>query len=182
MTQSRPFAAWLRFFAGFVAVVGALALTACGGGSGAPNNPYAPQPAPPGPLAVLPAAATAYAGTPTTLTVTGGVAPYAAYSSDTSALPFSLAAGSNTIVLSPMPVGSSQSVTVTVQDSAGALAQSTVTVNPAPLINGMTITPNAAACGVNAVCSGQTATASVTVTSPTAAGIPNRQVKFDVVQ
>ncbi len=182
MTQTRPFAAWLRFFAGIVAVVGTLALTACGGGSGAPNNPYAPKPVPPGPLVVLPAAMTAYAGTPATLTVSGGVGPYTAYSSDTSALPISLAAGSNTIVLSPMPVGSTQSVTVTAQDSTGALAASTVTVNPAPLINGMTITPNAAACGTNAVCSGQTAAASVTVTSPTGAGIPNRQVRFDVVQ
>ena len=48
---------------------------ACGGGSGAPNNPYAPGPATPGPLTVLPTAATAYSGIPTTLTVSGGTAP-----------------------------------------------------------------------------------------------------------
>jgi hypothetical protein len=182
MTQTRLSAAWLRFLAGIVAVVGTLALTACGGGSGAPNNPYAPTPTPPGPLTVLPGAMTAYAGTPATLTVTGGAGPYQAYSSDASVLPISLAAGSNTIVLSPMPVGTAQSVTVTVQDSAGSLASSTVTVNPAPLINGMTITPNSASCGASAVCSGQTAAASVTVTSVTGAGIANRPIRFDVVQ
>ena len=36
------------------ALAGLLALAACGGGSGAPNNPYAPRPTVPGPLTVLP--------------------------------------------------------------------------------------------------------------------------------
>src|SRR5438067_8662127 len=37
------------------------------------------------------------------------------------------------------------------------------------------------ACGTNAICSGQTATAKVTVTGAGGVGIPNRQVRFDVV-
>ena len=180
MTEKRLFAAWLRPIAGIFALVGMLGLTACGGGSGAPNNPYAPGPVTPAALAILPAALTAYAGTPATLTITGGFPPYSAFSSDTAVLPISLGASSNTIVLIPASVGLATSVTVSVQDSAGTIATAAVTVQPAPLLNGLTITPNASTCGSNAVCSGQTATASVTVTGPAGGGIPNRQVRFDV--
>ena len=38
MTENRHFAGWLRSLAGLAAVAGVLALSACGGGSGAPNN------------------------------------------------------------------------------------------------------------------------------------------------
>ena len=38
MTEIRHFAGWLRSLAGLAAVAGVLALSACGGGSGAPNN------------------------------------------------------------------------------------------------------------------------------------------------
>ncbi len=55
----------------------------CGGGSGAPNNPFAPGPPVIGPLFVLPPAATVYAHTPATLTVSGGAPPYSAFSSNT---------------------------------------------------------------------------------------------------
>ncbi len=181
MTEKRLPAAWLRPLAGIFALVGVLGLTACGGGSGAPNNPYAPGPATPGPLAVLPATLTVYAGTPATLTISGGVPPYNAFSSDTAVLPISLGASSNTIVLIPASVGTATNVTITVQDASGSTVSAAVTVQPAPLLNGLTITPNSAACGTNAVCSGQTATASVTVTGPAGGGIPNRQVRFDVV-
>ncbi|HEX9302091.1 MAG TPA: hypothetical protein VF959_07055, partial [Casimicrobiaceae bacterium] len=158
MTEKRLLAAWLRPLAGIFALVGVLGLTACGGGSGAPNNPYAPGPATPGPLAVLPATLTVYAGTPATLTISGGVPPYHAFSSDTAVLPISLGASSNTIVLVPASVGTATNVTITVQDAVGTIASAAGTVQPAPLLNGLTITPNSAACGTNAVCSGQTAT------------------------
>ncbi len=72
-------------------------------------------------------------------------------------------------------------MTVSVQDSAGTIATAAVTVQPAPLLNGLTITPNAATCGSQCRVLGQTATASVTVTGPAGGGIPNRQVRFDVV-
>ena len=72
-------------------------------------------------------------------------------------------------------------VTITAQDTAGAKATATVTVKPAPIFNTLTITPASAACGANTICSGQTATASVTVTGAGGVGIPNRQVRFDVV-
>ncbi len=51
MTEPRLFAAWLRSLAGLAALAGLLGLSACGGGSGAPNNVYDT----PGPLTVLPA-------------------------------------------------------------------------------------------------------------------------------
>ncbi len=181
MTQKRLLSAWLRPLAGIFALVGVLGLTACGGGSGAPNNPYAPGPAVPAPLAILPASATAYAGTPATLTISGGFPPYQAFSSDTAVLPISLGASSTAIVLLPASVAQPVNVTVTVQDAAGTIVTAAVTVQAAPLLNGLTITPNSTDCGANAICSGQTATASVTVTGPAGGGIPNRQVRFDVV-
>ena len=46
-----------------------LFLAGCGGGSGAPNNPYEPPPTPIAPLVLLPAALTVYPGTPATLTI-----------------------------------------------------------------------------------------------------------------
>src|SRR4030095_14045745 len=181
MTEHRLSAAWLRPLLGFIATAGVLALSACGGGSGAPNNPYAPGPTTPAALTLLPATLTAYAGTPATLTISGGVPPYRAFSSDTAVLPISLAASSNTVVLNPAQVGTATNVTVSVQDSTGTTVSAAVVVNPAPLLNGLTITPNSAACGTNAICSGQNATASVTVTGPAGGAIANRQVRFDVV-
>jgi hypothetical protein len=181
MTEHRLLAAWLRSLLGILALAGVLALSACGGGSGAPNNPYAAGPGTPAALAILPATFTAYAGTPGTLTISGGQAPYSAFSSNTAVLSISLATSSTTILLIPTPVALSTDVTISVRDAAGTIATAAVTVEPAPLLNGLTVTPNAATCGVNAICSGQTATASVTVTGPGGGGIPSRQVKFDVV-
>ena len=181
MTENRLSAAWLRPLLGLLATAGVLALSACGGGSGAPNNPYAPGPATPAALTLLPATLTVYAGTPATLTISGGVTPYRAFSSDPSILPVSLAAGSTTIVLVPAQVGAATNVTVSVQDSAGTTVSAAVVVQPAPLLNGLTITPNSAACGTNAICSGQTGVASVTVAGPGGGGIANRLVRFDVI-
>ena len=61
--------AWLRPALTVAATAAMLALTACGGGSGAPNNPYEPPPPTPGPLVVVPAEAVAYAGTPLILSI-----------------------------------------------------------------------------------------------------------------
>ena len=51
--------AWLRPALTVAATAAMLALTACGGGSGAPNNPYEPTPPTAGPLVVVPAEAAA---------------------------------------------------------------------------------------------------------------------------
>jgi len=172
---------WLRPLLAIFTLAGITLLAGCGGGSGAPNNPFAPGPPVIGPLFVLPSAATVYAHTPATLTVSGGSPPYQAFSSNSAILPVAQAVGSATIVLLPADVAADTVVTITVQDSIGQTAISTVTVSPAPLLNTLTIVPARTICGANTVCSGDTATATVTVRGPTGAGIPNRQVKFDVI-
>ena len=174
-------ARWLRSILGLLALAGFAMLGGCGGGSGAPNNPFAPPPPTPTPVVILPGTATAYSNTPTVLTVEGGVPPYFIVSSDSSILPVVQSATAGTVVLLPSNVVSDTQVTITAQDSIGQIGTATVTVKAAPIFNALTVTPNSAACGVNAVCSGQTATAAVKVTGPGGAGIPNRQVKFDVV-
>ena len=159
-----------------------LALSACGGGSGAPNNPYGDGTVLPGPLTVLPAIATAYSGNPTTLTVTGGTPPYSAFSSNSAVLPVSQAVSGQTILLLPANVGADTGVQISVQDSLGVTAIASVTVSPAPLLpNLITVTPNGDCAGSNNLCSGGTGTATVVVTAPGGGGIAGRQVRFDVV-
>ncbi len=181
MLPNRMKAGLLRPILALLALAGLLALGGCGGGSGAPNNPFAQQPAPIGPLFVLPPTLTAYSHTPATLTVSGGAPPYQAFTGNQSLLPVTQIVNGDTIVLLPNDVAAATPVVITVQDSIGQTATSTVTVSPAPLFNTLTITPARAACGANTVCSGDIATATVTVAGTGGAGIPNRQVKFDVV-
>src|SRR5205809_155778 len=181
MAPNRLNAQWLRLTLATLAL-GALAiLSGCGGGSGAPNNPFAPPPTTPGPLSILPAAPTVFSNTPATLTITGGVPPYAVFSSNTAVLPIGASITSGTVVLLPGNVLADTVVAITAQDSAGTKVSTNVTVKPAPIFNTLTITPASAACGSNSICSGQTATAKVTVTGAGGVGIPNRQVKFEVV-
>jgi hypothetical protein len=172
---------WLRLALTALALGGLAVLGGCGGGSGAPNNPFAPPPTTPGPVTILPAAATVYSNTPATLTVIGGVPPYFVVSSNAAILPIAASVTNGTVVLLPADVLANTAVVITATDSVGAKGSATVTVNPAPIFNTLSVKPNSEACGANAVCSGQTATASVTVTGPGGVGIPNRQVKFDVV-
>jgi hypothetical protein len=173
-------ARWLQAALALFALGGLLALGGCGGGSGAPNNPFNPPPAAPGPLFVLPAALTAFSNTPATLTISGGAAPYQVFSSNPAVLPVAQISIDGVIVLLPATVNADTTVLITVQDAVGQRASSTVTVRAAPIFNTLTIKPSSTACGAN-ICSGQTGTASVTVLGPGGVGIPNRQVRFDVV-
>jgi len=183
MTDNRLLAACLRPLLGLVALAGVLTLSACGGGSGAPNNPYAPGPGVVGPLSVLPATATAYSGVPTTLTVTGGVPPYSAFSSDSAILPVAQTVSGNSILLLAGTVAEDRLVTITVQDAALTRATAAVTARPAPLLpNLITIVPSGdCAVGATTLCSGGTGTASVVVTGPGGGGLAGRQVRFDVI-
>ena len=174
-------ARWLRPILACFAFAGLAFLGGCGGGSGAPNNPFAPVPPAPTVPLILPATSVAYSNTPATLTISGGVAPYFVTSSNSAILPVAQVNTTGTIVLLPANVVADTAVTLQVTDSLGQTGSATVTVKAAPIFNTLTITPNSAACGTNAICSGQTATAKVTVTGPGGAGIPNRQVRFDVV-
>ena len=174
-------ARWLRPILALLALVGTALLAGCGGGSGAPNNPYAPPPPTPGPVVILPGVSTVYSGTPASLEITGGVPPYTVASSNSSILPVAQANTSGTIVLVPGNVTTDTAVTLTVVDSIGQSGTAGVTVKAAPIFNTLTVTPASASCGANSICSGQSATAKVTVTGPGGAGIPGRSVRFDVV-
>jgi hypothetical protein len=158
---------------------GFLALAACGGGSGAPNNPYAPGTATPV-LTVEPAVLTAYSGIPVTVTVTGGAAPFFAFTSNASVLPVAQNVADNTIVLLPNKVTADTDVILTVQDSAGQTKTVAVTVKAAPIFNALTFTPSSGDCGTN-LCSGQTGAATVVATGPAGAPLVARQIRFDVI-
>jgi len=183
----RLFSAYLRWTGALFGIAGLLALAGCGGGSGAPNNPYEPPPPAIPALLVLPSAITVYPGTPATLTVSGGVAPYRAFSTDATALPVSTTVNGETIVLAANPVNATTTVQITVQDARGVVSTPvTVTVSPSPLLPSLiTITsnPNPACAAVdNSICSGGTGTATVKVTGAGGLGIKGRSVRFDVVQ
>src|ERR1700680_3461591 len=172
---------WLRPTLALCALAGLLALGGCGGGSGAPNNPFAPGPTTVGPLFVLPPTAVVYSHTPATLQVSGGKTPYQAFSSNSAVLPVAQNVDTGVVVLVPGEVAADTPVIITVQDAIGQTATSSVTVRPPPLFNTLSVVPSRTVCGTNAVCSGDTATATVQVIGPAGAGIPNRLVRFDVV-
>ena len=262
MMEKRPTSFWLRLFASVIALAGVLGLSACGGGSGAPNNvfplkaslgspdlfsqvptnltvtggtgPYRVIASNPAaiqisvstlgtvtqgttftllpanvavdtplvltvqdsasasvtvnvtihsaavPLSVAPTTAVAYSGFPFTLLVTGGTPPYRAISSNPAVLSVVAVVG-NTVVLLASNVVADTPVIITILDAAGASVLSTVTVRAAPLLNSLTIVPDRAECGTNAICSGQDGTATVNVLGPQGGAIAGRQVRFDVV-
>src|SRR6187402_2846956 len=96
------FAAWLRPLLNLAALAGVLSLAACGGGGGAPNNPYQGGA---GPLTIQPSVATVYSGVPFVFAVTGGTQPYAVVSSDQAALPVAQGLSDNNSVVTPGNVG-----------------------------------------------------------------------------
>jgi hypothetical protein len=176
-------AAWLRPFLTLAALAGVLSLAACGGGSGAPNNPYDPGNVVT-PLAITPAVATTYSGKPFVFTITGGTKPYTVLSSDQAAVAVAGTTSENTLVIVPGSVGADTPVTLTVRDASGQTTSAAVTVKPALLLPAsITITgnPNCGASGAD-LCSGQDGTATVQVTGPAGAPLAGRQVRFDVVQ
>ena len=175
--------AWLRLGAALLGSAAMLTLSACGGGSGAPNNPYTPAPPVAGPLVVVPGEATAFAGTPLILAISGGTPPYQAFSSNPSALPVPQNVSGSTLALMANNVDTAQNANVTIRDAGGQTAISEVTVRPSVLLPAaITIVPNSAPCPGGDVCSGQTSVATLRVTGPSGSGLPGRQVRFDVVQ
>ena len=173
--------AWLRPLLTLAALAGVLSLAACGGGNGAPNNPYQPGA---GPLTITPGTATGYSGVPFVFSITGGTAPYSVISSDPVLLPVTGGVSGNSLVVVPSNVAATTSVSFTVSDSAGHQATGSLNINPALLLPAsITITgnPNCAASGAT-LCSGQDGTATVKVTGPGGAGLAGRSVRFDVVQ
>ena len=129
MMHHRLFAAWPRPVAGVFALVAILALGACGGGSGAPNNPFAPVAAP---LVVLPAAPTIYSQVAATLDISGGVAPYRAFSSNAAILPVPQNPPGSALTLLAASVNTATVVTITVQDAAGTVVSLNADILPGP--------------------------------------------------
>jgi len=184
MTQNRLFAGWLRLLTGLAAVAGVLALGACGGGSGAPNNTFQR------PLEVLPTSTEVYAGVPSLIFITRGTGPFRAISSNPTVLPVTQnVVGSSVLLLANNVTDTPNPITVTIEDLAPSAAAPpllttatvTVLVHPAPLLNSLTITPNLADCGTTAVCSGQTAVASVKLIGAQGGALAGHAVRFDVV-
>src|SRR5262249_38272257 len=112
-----------------ISIMCVFALTACGGGSGAPNNPYKPV-AVVLDLKVQPNAITIYAKVPATLLISGGTPPYRAFSSNTLVLPVTQAVSGNTLRLLASPVASAMIVTFTIADSGSDSVQVELTVLP----------------------------------------------------
>ena len=184
---NRYIGATLRSALGLLGLAGILLLGACGGGNGAPNNPYVPPPPVTPPVQVLPASITVYPGTPATVTVSGGVPPYRAFSSDSTILPVATNVSGDTIVLAANTVTAAATITLSVQDSATSNPfNASVNVQPAPLLPSLiTVTGNTTpGCDSTTatVCSGSTGTARVKVTGNGGVGIPGRSVRYDVVQ
>jgi hypothetical protein len=170
---------WLRPALTILGLAGLLALSACGGGSGAPNNPYVTPPTTAA-LSVQPSELTAYSGVPVTLTITSGVVPFSVFTANASVLPVSQAVSGNTIVLLPNKVSADTDVIVTVQDSAGQTQPVKVKVAASPIFNSLTFAPSGGDCGAD-LCSGQTGTMTVVATGPGGSPLVARQIRFDVV-
>src|SRR3989440_799554 len=141
---------WLRPTLALCALAGLVALGGCGGGSGAPNNPFAPGPVVVGPLFVVPAkGVVVYSHTPATLKVSGGAPPYQAFSSNSAVLPVAQNVDTGVIVLVAGDVTADTPVIITVQDAIGQTATSALTVRPAPLFNTLTVVPSPHVGGTN---------------------------------
>ncbi len=175
------FAAWLRPLLNLAALAGVLSLAACGGGNGAPNNPFQGGA---GPLAISPSVANLYSATRTPLSSEVMRSPYAITSSDQAVLPVVGVLDGNTLVVTPGNVGADTPITLTVRDAQNQSVTAALTVKPALLLpNSITITGNpACSSSGGTLCSGQNGTASVLVTGPAGAPLAGRQIRFDVVQ
>lgn len=185
MPDPRFLGVCLHRLAGVLALLSVLTLAACGGGGGAPSgNPFEPPPVtPPAPpaLAIFPGTSIVYSGVPSVLTITGGTPPYRAFSSNSTVLPVSQTVNGSSVVLLAGDVASDTQVSITVQDAATVTVGAAVTVRPSTLLNNLSVVANLPECGSNAICSGQTGTASITVQGPGGATVAGRQVRFDVV-
>ena len=167
-------------------------IAGCGGGGAV--DPFAVPPAvvvpPTPPLVVNPGVLNAYAGIPVVVTISSGVGPFQVFTSDATVLPVTQVVAGAAITLTATNVDADRAVTLTVRDAAAQTVTVAVTVKATPLISVMTITPaNASACGAFgasigsvAICSGETATASLTLKGANALPIQNRQVRFDALQ
>ena len=176
---------WTRPAAALLALAGALALSACGGGSGSVNNPNTPTNPPSVPtLGTLPGGiVTAFSGVPTTIQIVGGLPPYTALSNNSAvlAVPFNVSGDMLVLVANPVPVGSTVPLAITVADQSGQATIANINVVYSPLFqSGLTVAPSSQNCGDN-LCDGETAAVTAVATGIGGAPLPNRQIRFDAV-
>lgn len=170
-----------------VALLSVLALIAGCGGGGA-KDPFATTPVPA--LIVSPGTLNVYSGTPAVVTINSGVGPFQVFSSDSVVLPVTQVVSGAAITLTANSVEAEKAVTLTVRDAYNQATSVSVTVKPSPLLGALTITPRTSSpCGAVAtstlpasICSGETATASILLRGANTLPLPNRQVRFDVLQ
>ena len=165
-------------------------IAGCGGGGA--TDPFAVPPAvviPP--LVVTPSVLNIYAGTPVAITINSGVGPFQVFTSDSVVLPVTQVVSGAAVTLTASNVAVDAVVTVTIRDAASQSVTVAVTVKASPLLGALSITPtsNTTCAGATAsvldkaaICSGESGLASITVRSTNTAVLPNRQVRFDVVQ
>ncbi len=154
--------------------------------------PVTVKPAPlAGALIVTPTVFNLYSGTPSRVTINSGVGPFQVFTSDAVVLPVVQAVSGTAISLTASTVSVDTPVTLTVRDAAGQSVTLAVIVKPSPILGALTITPtsNSACAGVAsntvdkaAICSGESGVASITVRTANTSVLPNRQIRFDVVQ
>jgi hypothetical protein len=144
-----------------------------------------------GALVVTPTVFNLYSGTPGRVTINSGVGPFQVFTSDAVVLPVVQAVTGNAINVTASTVSVDTVVTLTVRDAGGQSVTLAVTVKPSPILGVLSVTPtsNTTCAGVPAntlekaaVCSGESGVASITVRTANTSVLPNRQIRFDVVQ
>lgn len=162
-------------------------IAGCGGGGA--TDPFVVPVLPP--LVVSPSSLNIYAGTPVAITINSGVGPFQVFTSDAVVLPVTQVVSGAAITLIASNVAADTAVTITIRDAASRSTTVSVSVKTSPLLGALSITPtsNTTCAGATAsllnraaICSGESGLASVTVRSTNTAVLPNRQVRFDVVQ
>ena len=142
-------------------------------------------------LVVTPTVLNVYSGTPARITINSGVGPFQVFSSDAVVLPVTQAVTGAAINLTAATVSVDTVVTLTVRDSGGQSVTVLVTVKPSPILGvfSITQTSNSTCAGVSsntvdkaAICSGESGVASITVRAANTSVLPNRQIRFEVVQ
>ena len=145
----------------------------------------------PSALVVTPTVLNIYSGTTSRITINSGVGPFQVFTSDAVVLPVVQSVAGAAINLTASTVSVDTVVTLTVRDSAAQTVTVLVTVKPSPVLGviSVTQTSNSTCRGVSAntvdraaICSGESGVASITVRSANTSVLPNRQIRFDVVQ